>query len=111
MQRPLDFRTGSKQASLGNPTATPFPILFCILLLVAAGSGKLPAQSSPLPDGAATESPQQRRPNGRSVRGVYKSRVVPHWFHNNSMFWYRNDLHDGMKEFIVVNAERGSREL
>src|SRR5262249_31072516 len=35
----------------------------------------------------------------------------PHWFFDNKKFWYRNDLRDGMKEFVVVDAERGTREL
>jgi len=36
---------------------------------------------------------------------------VPHWFAENSRFWYRNDLRDGTKEFIVVDAERGTKEF
>ncbi len=44
------------------------------------------------------------------MTGVYKARIVPHWFHDNSRFWYRNDLHGGAREFIVVDAEAGSRQ-
>jgi len=63
------------------------------------------------PSSPANDSPPQQRGLGeRSVRGVYKSRVAPHWFHDNSSFWYRNDLRDGIKEFIVVDSERGTRE-
>src|SRR5262249_47153493 len=44
---------------------------------------------------------QQRRGRfGGPERGVYKSQINPHWFRNNTRFWYRNDLRDG-KEFIV----------
>src|SRR5262249_34216062 len=28
----------------------------------------------------------------------------------NSSFWYRNDLRDGAKEFVVVDAEHGTRQ-
>src|SRR5438046_767830 len=41
---------------------------------------------------------------------VFKDRVTPHWFGNNSKFWYENELAGGTKEFIVVDAGRGLRE-
>src|SRR6266850_718080 len=47
---------------------------------------------------------------GGPERGVYKSQIAPHWFQQNTRFWYRNDLRDGAKEFIVVDAERGTRQ-
>ena len=51
----------------------------------------------------------QRGRFGEPERGVYKSQITPHWFQGNSRFWYRNDLHDGAKEFIVVDADKGTR--
>ena len=52
---------------------------------------------------------QQRRARfGEPARGVYKARIAPHWFQDNTRFWYRNDLHEG-KEFIVVEVEKGTR--
>ncbi len=55
------------------------------------------------------DSPQaQPRPDEGSRR-VFKDRVSPHWFHDNTRFWYRNDLRGGTAEFIVVDAERGTR--
>lgn len=54
---------------------------------------------------------QERRGRfGGPERGVYKARINPHWFHGDSRFWYRNDLRDGAKEFIVVDAEQGTRQ-
>ncbi len=41
---------------------------------------------------------------------MYKSRVTPHWFANNTKFWYRNDLSGGAREFILVDADRGTLE-
>ncbi|MGD0089686.1 MAG: DPP IV N-terminal domain-containing protein, partial [Planctomycetota bacterium] len=41
---------------------------------------------------------------------VFKARVVPHWFAKNSRFWYRNDLAEGRREFVVVDAAAGRRE-
>jgi dipeptidyl aminopeptidase/acylaminoacyl peptidase len=52
----------------------------------------------------------QRRGFDPPVRGVYKARIAPHWFQNDTRFWYRNDLREGVKEFIVVDAERGTRQ-
>jgi dipeptidyl-peptidase-4 len=41
---------------------------------------------------------------------VFKTRIEPHWFAGNTRFWYRNDLSDGAREFIMVDAERGTRD-
>ena len=41
---------------------------------------------------------------------VFKQRVNPHWLEGNTQFWYRNDLADGAREFILVNAETGTRQ-
>src|SRR5262245_33907876 len=58
---------------------------------------------------AETSAPRaalQRRPP-RGGGGVYKAEITPHWFHNNTRFWYRNDLRGGNREFVVVDAESG----
>ena len=41
---------------------------------------------------------------------VFKSAVEPHWFADNSRFWYRNDLIEGRREFIAVDAVKGERK-
>jgi dipeptidyl aminopeptidase/acylaminoacyl peptidase len=69
--------------------------------LVFSGLGFLSAQ----------ESPQQRaRDEDRSRPPAYKERITPFWFHNNTRFWYGNDLRNGTKEFVVVDAGRGTRQ-
>ena len=46
-----------------------------------------------------------------SVRDtVFKAKVVPHWFAEGTRFWYRNDLPEGNREFIVVDAVGATRE-
>ena len=40
---------------------------------------------------------------------VFKAKVTPHWFDKNTKFWYRNDLRSGEREFILVDAEQGTR--
>src|SRR5205807_1241365 len=55
-------------------------------------------------------SPQQRRGGfGAPGRGVYKARISPHWFQNDTRFWYTNDLRGGAWEFILVDPEKGTR--
>jgi len=40
---------------------------------------------------------------------VYYGDVVPHWIGKSSRFWYRNYIPGG-KEFVVADAERGSKQ-
>ncbi|MHC4180786.1 MAG: DPP IV N-terminal domain-containing protein, partial [Planctomycetota bacterium] len=56
-----------------------------------------------------SRSPQQRQRGRRSAAGVYKASIRPHWFAGNTGFWYRNDLRDGKREFVVVDAVKGVR--
>jgi hypothetical protein len=53
---------------------------------------------------------QRSQRQGQATGTVYKAQITPHWFHNNTRFWYRNNLPGGTKEFILVDAERGRRE-
>ena len=46
---------------------------------------------------------------GQASARVYKSQINPTWFRNNTRFWYRNELRGGAKEFILVDAELGTR--
>ncbi len=41
---------------------------------------------------------------------VYRDRVEPHWFDGDSRFWYRNDLAQGAREFVLVDAAQGHRQ-
>ena len=41
---------------------------------------------------------------------VYKTTITPHWFADNTRFWYRNDLQGGKREFILVDVSKGVRE-
>jgi dipeptidyl aminopeptidase/acylaminoacyl peptidase len=56
------------------------------------------------------DSYQNGQRQGRTAGRVYKMRIIPHWFHGNAKFWYLNELRDGAKEFILVDAERGVRQ-
>ncbi|HEV8606650.1 MAG TPA: prolyl oligopeptidase family serine peptidase [Tepidisphaeraceae bacterium] len=52
---------------------------------------------------------QTRRGGNPQTMGVYKSQIVPNWLADNTRFWYRNDLRDGGKEFILVDPAAGTR--
>jgi len=41
---------------------------------------------------------------------VYRDHITPHWFGGDSRFWYVNDLAQGGREFILVNAETATRQ-
>src|SRR5215471_19961798 len=74
-----------------------------ILSLVVSQSGRWALSQE-------QDSPQQRgRGAGGFGQGVLKARVTPHWFAGGTKFWYRNDLRDGAKEYILVDASAGSR--
>lgn len=58
----------------------------------------------------AAASPAQPRQRPRQPEGVYKTEIRPHWFDGGARFWYRNDLHGGTREFVLVEAESGTRK-
>jgi dipeptidyl aminopeptidase/acylaminoacyl peptidase len=58
---------------------------------------------------ASQDSPQRKGKFGPGTASIPKATVTPHWFADDTRFWYRNDLKDGAKEFILVDAEAGKR--
>ncbi len=44
-----------------------------------------------------------------SQNKVFRARVQPNWFDNGAKFWYRNDLPGGAREFVMVDAAKGTR--
>ena len=40
---------------------------------------------------------------------VYKTRIRAQWFADNQQFWYRNDLAEDAREFVLVDANEGTR--
>ncbi|MGA2177356.1 MAG: prolyl oligopeptidase family serine peptidase [Verrucomicrobiota bacterium] len=80
-----------------------------ILAVIAAVAAAALASASAL---AQTNNAGQARRGrfGEPERGVYRARLVPHWFAADTKFWYRNDLRGGAREFILVDAEKGNRQ-
>lgn len=56
------------------------------------------------------QAPQQRPPPAQRDSRVFKDRIRPYWFANNTRFWYRNDLPHGAREFVMVDVQRGIRQ-
>ncbi|MDB5308486.1 MAG: peptidase [Gemmataceae bacterium] len=47
----------------------------------------------------------------RTANQVFRARVEPHWVEGGDRFWYRNDLPGGKKEFVLVDAAKGTRTV
>ncbi|MGC8640995.1 MAG: prolyl oligopeptidase family serine peptidase [Isosphaeraceae bacterium] len=74
------------------------------LAIAAEAPGLVP------PPGDPWSPPRQAQGGPRSSSGlVLKERIDPHWFDDNTSFWYRNDLAEGRREFILVDARQGTR--
>jgi dipeptidyl aminopeptidase/acylaminoacyl peptidase len=54
-----------------------------------------------------TTAGQSSRTN--STRKIYRDRVEPHWLTGNDRFWYRVDLADDAREFLLIDAVQGKR--
>ncbi len=76
-----------------------FPLLALWLPVVARSQG------------TANDYERAGKLRQRTQNKVFKSEIKPHWFAENARFWYRNDLPDGGKEFIVVDVNEGERRL
>ncbi|MEW4568314.1 prolyl oligopeptidase family serine peptidase [Tautonia sp. JC769] len=81
----------------------PYLAVAVIGLVVAAMAPPAEAQGTLADYRRADELP------GRIRGTVFKTRIRPHWSQDCSRFWYRNDLHDGRREFVVVEPDRGIR--
>jgi hypothetical protein len=76
------------------------PLLTSLLIL---GSASASGQGS-MVDYERADALRERY-NGK----VSKQSLDANWLPDGNSFWYRNDLRDGKREFILVDAERGLR--
>src|SRR5207302_2094133 len=87
----------------------PAPLLMVFITAAVTGPEATVYPNDSLFD-SPQESPQAAPRRNEGSRRVFKDRITPHWFQNNTRFWYRNDLRGGAREFIVVDAERATHE-
>lgn len=60
--------------------------------------------------GTAADYERANRLFERTRDKVFKDRVAARWLDGGERFWYRNDLADGGREFVLVDATKGTRE-
>ena len=75
-------------------------VITSMLLAAALASSTAFGESDP---------PQQRRRNSGSGNKAYKTSIIPHWFADNTRFWYRNNLRGGDRKFVVVDVSKAVR--
>ncbi len=101
-----------------RPTHTFARSLHMLAALVGIFAIALPGRAQSADADAALEQfvptpTQLRRADrnaGRLDARAYKLRLNPEWSDDGDYLWYRNDLRDNRREFILVDAERGTRE-
>ncbi len=71
------------------------------LLLVAVGQADTPERTT-------TPSIQRR---GQAAAGVFKTRIVPTWSDDERWLWYRNELPNERREFILIDVAKGKRQM
>jgi dipeptidyl-peptidase 4 len=59
--------------------------------------------------GSSADYERSMRVNQLGRGSVFKTQVKANWFAENSRFWYRNELPNNEREFILVDAEKGTR--
>lgn len=69
----------------------PRSVVAVLVLILAAAAGPVAAQPA--------------------LPRVYRDRVEPNWLEDGVRFWYRNDLPGGRQEFVLVDAEKGTRTV
>jgi dipeptidyl aminopeptidase/acylaminoacyl peptidase len=101
------------------------PIVAALILAAVGAAGVTKSGPDEVrPNGRAAAPIEKYVPTGEELREgyqratqrgpgrsrVYKDQVTPHWFANNTRFWYRNELPGGRSEYILVEAEAGTRQ-
>ena len=109
MQKAISRRRFLKQATLASGAA---------LLAGPAGAAKPPAHGGHAglprpyrPSQAEVEASFGRQADYAEVtrQPVFKMHLEPHWFGDDTRFWYRNALAQGRREFLLVDAAKGVR--
>ncbi len=65
------------------------------------------APREPAPGGTAADYERAANLRRLTQNKVFLASVTPHWSGDGDRFWYRNDLPDNVREFILVDAVKG----
>ena len=80
------------------------------VLAVVAGLAALGLAWSAPAQGTRADYERANKLRDNTANKVFQQSVKPHWFANNARFWYRNDLAGGAREFVLVDAAKGTRQ-
>jgi dipeptidyl aminopeptidase/acylaminoacyl peptidase len=61
------------------------------------------------PDGAGADRSSLEPRGRRRTPAVLRERIEPHWLAGGAKLWYRVDLPEGQRGFVLVDAENASR--
>lgn len=81
-----------------------------IILLPLLGLPVLSSSAAALAQGTRSDYQRANKLHDLVRDRVFKARVRPHWLADNSRFWYRNNLPDEAREFVLVDAVEGNRQ-
>jgi dipeptidyl-peptidase-4 len=86
------------------------PIVFACLVTVVGSVAVLLSPCMATAQGTAADYQRANDLFQRTRDKVFKDGVEAHWLEGGERFWYRNDLADGAREFVFVDAAKGTRE-
>src|SRR6516165_6340047 len=102
------------------PSARIRPWLIVLAFVAASGvfvfhsssdTGKVLTPSAPTsPAEVQAAYGRANKINSLAKGKMFRAKVTPTWLPDGKRFWYRNDLRNGAKEFVLVDAERGARQ-
>jgi dipeptidyl aminopeptidase/acylaminoacyl peptidase len=83
------------------------PVILAAAILTVCVLQLLPTIATA--QGTKADYERARTLRERTRGKVFKSAITPRWFDENNRFWYRNDLGDGKREFVVVDVRESKR--
>ncbi|HCO96845.1 MAG TPA: hypothetical protein DIU00_23380, partial [Phycisphaerales bacterium] len=87
-----------------------FPIRLKTIIRAAVLSASLVVAQNGAAQGTRSDYERALNLRDTTANKVFKDRVTAHWLMDNTRFWYRNDLPESKREFILVDAEQGIRQ-
>ena len=99
-----DLEGSSKATTARGLLKTRIIVYAAVGAVFLVGSGDVGAQG--------TQADYERAMHLREITAnrVFRDRVRPNWLADNTRFWYRNDWAEEKREYILVDAESGTRE-
>jgi len=84
-----------------------FPGTGTLLLMALIWLGTVPGWAQ----GTRADYERAGKMRDLTANKVFKQTLRAHWLAGNQRFWYRNDLPGDAREFVLVDADKGTRAL